>query len=524
MANIVNYDVFVDFGKGWDFEERFSEENRESALYLAQKFKDENKPVKIVCETFDIEKNIYTERLEYISKNPKNIIKSAPMEKVKVSKKISTKEDVVITKSSKSTIAMLIAFAKLVFIIILGLIITNILVTVIFPVVEFFVGYEYVKKSMFLIFFTLFLLITIPLLVKKVPWDAFSLEDEYIINKVDTKRFIDKALYVNSLFAINDKSNPPVPVAVDVDIEYKNDIILFLNSIISSLHGFRLKNDFTKLGLKFVIFGGCMELSKYSGLSLSVANALLIEAFSVIDGENNVKLEEFYEAKSSYKDSELAIFMTGLGADWMNNNLNGKPNRKDILNKTFQKWRSLNQKEPIAKHIERENKSSKEISVKSYVGIKIFIKHDENIRPMMEKDSENISETYAVVRNIIKTLISKYTGANQISDKKTISISFDRLDIAVKFVIDLFNSVDTYKDRMDLSDMVFYTSFVIVEYATDVTMEDYLDDVLDHVYSDEIVVSEKIEQELKKAYKFDYLGNKYLKNTMLEKDLYRLTF
>ena len=102
-----------------------------------------------------------------------------------------------------------------------------------------------------------------------------------------------------------------------------------------------MKDDFTKLGVKLVIYGGCLELARYSGLKLSEANSLLNEAFELIEGKNT-DLVEFYDAKRTYKDNKIAVFLTGVGAYLMARLINGAPLDDNILKVTFDRWEDLN--------------------------------------------------------------------------------------------------------------------------------------------------------------------------------------
>lgn len=66
------------------------------------------------------------------------------------------------------------AVFKLVAIIVFCLISANILVTLLIPVIEITVPEELTHTVMFVTFFALFLLLAVPLVLRKVPWYVFS--------------------------------------------------------------------------------------------------------------------------------------------------------------------------------------------------------------------------------------------------------------------------------------------------------------------------------------------------------------
>ena len=73
---------------------------------------------------------------------------------------------------------MMMAIGKLVSIIILSLVFANLLVSLIEPVVEVVIPEDRRKSVMFVAFFVIFLLIALPLILKKVPWSAFYAHNE----------------------------------------------------------------------------------------------------------------------------------------------------------------------------------------------------------------------------------------------------------------------------------------------------------------------------------------------------------
>lgn len=115
-----------------------------------------------------------------------------------------------------------------------------------------------------------------------------------------------------------------------------------MSQIISNLDGeINIADNFNRLGVKLIIYGGVLELSRYNGLSITHANSMLHEAFSILDGDVG-DVEAFYEAKKTYKDNKVAVFLTGVGAYLMAQLLAERPLDTHILKKTFSKWEALN--------------------------------------------------------------------------------------------------------------------------------------------------------------------------------------
>ena len=124
--------------------------------------------------------------------------------------------------------------------------------------------------------------------------------------------------------------------------------------------GTSLHDSFTRLGIKLIVYGGCLELSRYCGLIISEANSLLNESFKILDGDK-ADLSAFYEAKRTYKDNKVAIFLTGVGAYLMAQVIKDVNMDAYILKATLKKWTSLNkQPEPLPEEIAVNSQASQE--------------------------------------------------------------------------------------------------------------------------------------------------------------------
>ena len=182
---------------------------------------------------------------------------------------------------------------------------------------------------------------------------------------------------------------------------------------------------FTRLGIKLVVYGGCLELSRYCGLIISEANSLLYESFKILDGDNP-DLQAFYEAKRSYKDNKVAIFLTGVGAYLMAQVIKDEKMDAYILKATVKKWLELNkQPEPLPDTPEEEKPvlQEKDVMFKCIASIRTSINFYDDEK---EVSAENTSVVHGEIRNIIANLVAKLEGENVIESGEITSIQFKK--------------------------------------------------------------------------------------------------
>lgn len=180
MVKIAHYEVYTDSGDGWRLEDRFSADQRYEAVSLAKEREQARVKVKIIKENFDVQDNTYQETVEYIS-SPKLASSGAAghpgrtLFPTRKSPPSETGEDTVSVsrRPSNHTPRAGAALLKLVSIIVISLVLVNLLVTMLTPLVEQFVPEDIIRPIMFAVFFTLFLGITVPVLLTKVPWRLF---------------------------------------------------------------------------------------------------------------------------------------------------------------------------------------------------------------------------------------------------------------------------------------------------------------------------------------------------------------
>ena len=130
----------------------------------------------IIREIFDVQDNTYQESVEYIGGlGRKKKAKSSKVSSLFNNFNGEYNVEYVKTENEKSPPrnSMMMAIGKLVSIIILSLVFANLLVSLIEPVVEVVIPEDRRKSVMFVAFFVIFLLIALPLILKKVPWSAF---------------------------------------------------------------------------------------------------------------------------------------------------------------------------------------------------------------------------------------------------------------------------------------------------------------------------------------------------------------
>ena len=521
MVKITHYEVYTDRGDGWKLEDRFSSEQRHEAINLAKEKEQERIKVKIIREIFDVQDNTYQESVEYVSVLNKRQDKDLPSQSNNSIYEISedSKQE---TSSSANGSEILIAILKLVSIIILSLIFANIIVTLLLPIVEELAPEESVKSILFGTFFVVFLGLAIPLLLNKIPWYLFRTNPEPKKAKVKESKFYDKANNIIKLYHLNEYEPSLAPGWPEAPTEYKHYIVDFIREVMANIDSKTMFEDtFSKMGIRLVVYGGSMELARYSGLRITEANSLLYEAFKILDGEN-VDLEAFYDSKKTFSDNKVAIFLTGVGAHLMAQIIDGEPPDYGVLQLSFEKWES--QLNGNYQEIEKKPTPAKvDIMCPSLVNISCqFRFYDES-----NIDVQNLKASYtADLQNIIYNLLSKYHALNTTEKGNFTSIEYDNTETAVKFAADFIKDISQYKEDLDDENLLFLSKCNIVDFPEDKTvLDDYISDILDHTYNNEILVTEKIKNSMYSSkYDFEFLGEKKLNKTQKVVALYKLIY
>ena len=280
MVDITHYEVYVDRGNDWKLEERFPAEQRDQAIKYARDKEHDNISVKLIREKFDVMDNSYQESVEYISLSNKKYKKDKSFNLFDGVSANSTAINNIYTAvdaPDNSAGTILKALGKLVLIIIFSLLFANIVVNLSLPILEPVMPEESSKTMLFFFFFGLFLVVSTPLILKKIPWHVFGFRRHIKPRRIPERKVFDKADAIIRLYNLNDEySKELMPTYPEADIEDKRHIVEFLSMLIAQLDNQSLlSDDFNRLGLKLLVFGGSMELARYNHLKMGEANSLL---------------------------------------------------------------------------------------------------------------------------------------------------------------------------------------------------------------------------------------------------------
>lgn len=539
MVKIAHYEVYTDRGDGWRLEDRFSADQRYEAVSLAKEREQARIKVKIIKENFDVQDNTYQETVEYIStsKIPSTTGKFARGGYSGSNNGGGYVEDMeedaprLEQHGGFQAPGASAALLKLVSIIVVSLVLVNLFVTMLTPLVEQFVPEDIIRPIMFAVFFTLFLGITVPILLTKVPWQAFSPRiSPRRARPVKEKKIYTKAESIIKWYNLNDEIEPAVaPVFPEAPLEYKKYIVSFLTEIVSQVDSASyLQDSFSKLGVKLIVYGGCFELSRHSGLRLSQANSLLYEAFKILDGDKT-DLEAFYEAKKSYNDNKVAIYLTGIGAYLMAQIINNRPINSALLKKSFDRWEQQNQEITTRTEAYKtaESKSESDVFADCQVNLQIDIEFMVPDRPDKEDVEEHIRGD---IRNIIYNLVPKFNGFSVIEEKNITSIRFAKLNTAVRMAIEFYRDINIFQEKDEDDSYTIHAKCAITEVKPEgaPNLSDFTAAVLRQTFDDEIITTEPLKQlyeDLDKSkYEFDYLGEKQFEGMEKPVLLYKILY
>lgn len=533
MVKISHYEVYTDRGDGWKLEDRFSSDQRYEAMRVAKEREAEKIAVKILKEDFDVLDNSYVETVEYVSlAGRKEKDKSGSDYSLKGGLTPSRGEYNIETQEPAGAVNgqnVVTAIFKLVAIIVFCLVSANILITLLIPVIEITVPEELARTVMFLTFFVLFLLLAVPLVLRKVPWYVFSSRKVRRKKIIHEKKFFDKADAIIQNYNLNDSYEPTLaPAFPEAPAEFKRYIVDYMSQIISNLDGeINISDNFNRLGVKLIIYGGVLELSRYNGLSITHANSMLHEAFSILDGDIG-DVEAFYDAKKTYKDNKVAIFLTGVGAYLMAQLLAERPLDTHILKKTFSKWEALNKYAATDnRKLERkkEEKQKPDIMLKCIVSIENRVRFYENDQP---GDRDDFSKVKGEAQKIIADLADKFDGENVTEDNYITSVEFSKLNCAAGFALEFFREMAVYEDQLNNSNLIVADKCSILSLSAEQepNLQAFVQDVFEQTYDNEIIVNEPVKERLSledEIYDFEFLGEKTLSKTGWSVSLYKMT-
>lgn len=530
MTKIVHYEVYAEIGNDWQLLERFATEQRHEAYELAKEQEAAHNRVKIIKETFDVSDNTYVEAVEYIStpsgkKGTKKSLNNIDYQK---------DSNEVIRDIADSRRNIYKAIVKFIALILVSLIFANIFVSLIFPLLEIIVGEEHSSSLLFFVFFTVFLAMAVPLVLKNIPWYIFINQEEKTQTDVAEARFFDRAQSLVKAFNINsDLSNLKTSAYPEAPLEYKQYLIYFLSEILSNLNvRSALQNQFSRLGVKFLVFGGCLELARYGGLKMSEANSILFDAFKITDGDK-ADLEEFYETKQSYSDNKIAIYLTGIGAFLMHQIITDQKLYTDVLNKAFAKWEEQRNPEVQNKMISPAKPDSAQTPTPPVVeekapSCRVNIKSDlKFLDTSMPNQDEIAANTSSAIRAIIANLVDKYHGHDVIENAGITSVDFDKIRDGAKFAIEYLKDIASYIEENGDERMILRNCCALTQtdIKTEPDRDHYVTDIFEHIYNNEIVTVKEIAVVLEgDSYELEFLGDKLLKDSNTSVELYKLKY
>ncbi len=537
MVDITHYEVYVDRGNGWKLEERFPAEQRDQAIKYARDKEHDNLSVKLIREKFDVMDNSYQESVEYISLSNKKYKKDKSFNLFDGVSANSTAVNNIYTavdNTDNSAGTILKALGKLVLIIIFSLLFANIVVNLSLPILEPVLPEESSKTMLFFFFFGLFLIVSTPLILKKIPWHVFGFRRRIKPRRIPERKVFDKADAIIRLYNLNDEySKELLPTYPEADIEDKRHIVEFLSMLIAQLDNQSLlSDDFNRLGLKLLVFGGSMELARYNHLKMGEANSLLYEAFRIIDG-TDADLASFYEAKRSYQDNKVAIFLTGVGAYLMSQLLRQEKIDSYILRLTFDKWSRLNQiaypiyikdSEPLPETpggVQPAPQPEKKVFLICVLNINLRVLYNGDARSTATYEAE-INKS---MHNLLNNLISKYSGSDIKDSSKFMSIQFTNVNNAMVFAQEFLKDAATYVEELADENLIVAERLNILEGKLSNIEEDEnrILDFLSHTYDGEILVDETIYNAVKNSgCRFEALGVKKMERSGGNAALYKL--
>lgn len=539
MVDITHYEVYTDRGTGWKLEERFAEENHDQAIKYVHEIESDNISVKLIREKFNVMDNSYQETVEYINLAGKKSNKSGSGkssnffegELAENRTRPNTIYDIE-EEQRNSPKNVLIAVGKLLVVILFSLFFANVVVTLSTPLLDEIIPEESVKTMLFLFFFSLFLIVAVPLIVKKVPLQAFGIRKRHKVKPRQEKKFINKADAIFRLYNINMDSDPDIaPTLPDAKLEDKKKIVEFLGNVISGIDStISLSDDFNRLGLRFLIYGGSMELGRVHRLNIAEANSLLYEAFCVIDGKD-ADISRFYAARNTYKDTKVAVFLTGVGAYIMSQMLHHETLDINILKLTFNKWCNLNNIIYQAKQKAEEQKNKKEIKTSIISNEKFYTNVLMNIflRIMYNGTKEDPAKYPIELKDQMKQLITnlavKYNGQPYPTDGNVVNIQFSSINQALRCAKEVVNDISEYVDDLADENLILAERINLIEGKLSELpqKEKYMDDLFSQTYDGEVLLDEGIYKGAdKNIFEIEDLGRKKLEKSGQSINLYKL--
>lgn len=526
MIKIAHYEVYIDRGAGWQLEDRFAAEQRQDAFNLAKEREQEKCKVKIIKEIFDVQDNSYQESVEYVSNLSKGKSKKGSnWASADDEEETAAPLPAIETPLSRNSVAS--ALLKLVLLIVVSLIFANLFVSLLFPLLEIFIPEENSRPVLFGVFFVVFLAMSVPLLLKSIPWYVFMGNNKP--RPIKEQKFYDRAEYLIRAYNLNSDKDPVVASAYpEAPLEYKQYIVSFLSELISHIQSPNaMLSSFSRFGLKLIVYGGCLELARYSGLTMPEANSVLFDALKIIDGDK-ADLEAFYEAKRTYRDNKIAILMAGVGANLMSQVINGMPISENLLNVAFNKWEAQDSdpqkdREPAPAEEDLPAEPAAKVSaIDTLVSLKSDLKFMDDAMPDKEQTAADVSTQ---IHNIIFNLVNKYGGTDTVEAGGITTVRFRVVANAVKFALACLKDINAYHDEIDNDNLLMRNCCALAAYKPEEepNLSTFWADMFEHIYNNEVVMTADVKNEMSgSSYTLDFLGEKNFKTLNISKELYKI--
>jgi len=520
MANISSYEVYAQKGGQWRLQDRLPADQRDRAFDLAKKIEAQNIPVKVIRESFNTQDQRYMESVEYISGVTKSKDPKKPVKGSKHSEQSHTNAAPAKAEAKEEQRNIIGAVITLVAIVLFCLIFVNLLVTLLSSVIEEFLPAKYYGITLSLLFFVLFLAIATPLVIMKVPWHVFDSTGE-LAEKTTEKKIYSSAETVVSLYKVNDNVNPSISPVEEIPIEYRRYIINFLTQLMDSLDDdIKISDNYRRLGIRFIIFGGCLGIANYINLNLAQTNAMLYEAFTIIDGKADV--DAFYEAKRAYNNNKSAFYLTGIGAFLIERMLKGKNINKGIVNKAMEKWivQEKTQSDPSSRNAMPQGAGQPFECVAS---LKTVVEKEDESE---EKGSFERTQLLDIAARTAKRLAGELHGIEVPLADDALSVKFANPIEAIEFSSRFYREFD--KKTMEINDdnlsVENKCNLLKLKDAFD-NRQVFLNDLFDMAYDEEVLVEQKVVSGLEgNAYHFEFLGEKLLPKSHKTVTLYKLIY
>ena len=231
----------------------------------------------------------------------------------------------------------------------------------------------------------------------------------------------------------------------------------------------------------------------------------------------------------------MAVFLTGVGAYLMSQELNRQPWNSNILNVGFQKWKSLNYKmkqgmatnsAAILQQVDKvvsespfsmapvEASADNTYLVCISCPIKFMESHSESEEKMIKAD----------FRNIIANAVSKFNSGPVVEISSITTVGFSSVADAEKFATTVMNDALLYKDNMQSVNAIIEPKMCIVKSLAqdEKNINGFIRDILMHTYAEEILLTSDVKANFALTANIEELGAKHLEKTGKEVELYKL--